>query len=66
MDTHCQGFIYPQAFGAAEDISDRLCIHSNAKITVEISAEDLLSCCEECGMGWVFVRVRPLPYKGQM
>ncbi|XP_046877432.1 cathepsin B-like [Hypomesus transpacificus] len=39
------------AFGAAEAISDRLCIHSNAKITVEISAEDLLSCCEECGMG---------------
>lgn len=39
------------AFGAAEAISDRLCIHSNGKITVEISAEDLLSCCEECGMG---------------
>ncbi|XP_075966443.1 cathepsin B [Anarhichas minor] len=51
------------AFGAAEAISDRVCIHSNAKVSVEISSEDLLSCCESCGMGcnggypsaaWVF------------
>lgn len=41
----------PQAFGASEAMSDRLCIHSNAKISVELSAEDLLSCCEGCGMG---------------
>lgn len=39
------------AFGAVEAISDRLCIHSSAKVNVEISAEDLLSCCDECGMG---------------
>lgn len=39
------------AFGAVEAMSDRLCIHSNAKISVEISAEDLLSCCDLCGMG---------------
>uniref|UniRef100_A0A674BLL3 Cathepsin B n=1 Tax=Salmo trutta TaxID=8032 RepID=A0A674BLL3_SALTR len=39
------------AFGAAEAISDRVCIHSNAKVSVEISSEDLLSCCESCGMG---------------
>uniref|UniRef100_A0A8C4F6C7 Cathepsin B n=1 Tax=Dicentrarchus labrax TaxID=13489 RepID=A0A8C4F6C7_DICLA len=39
------------AFGAAEAISDRLCIHSGGKISLEISAEDLLSCCDECGMG---------------
>ncbi|KAI1895686.1 hypothetical protein AGOR_G00108780 [Albula goreensis] len=39
------------AFGAAEAISDRLCIHSNAKVSVEISAEDLLTCCFSCGMG---------------
>uniref|UniRef100_A0A7N8XYH8 Cathepsin B n=1 Tax=Mastacembelus armatus TaxID=205130 RepID=A0A7N8XYH8_9TELE len=39
------------AFGAVEAISDRLCIHSSGKISVEISAEDLLSCCDECGMG---------------
>uniref|UniRef100_A0A3Q1I8L2 Cathepsin B n=1 Tax=Anabas testudineus TaxID=64144 RepID=A0A3Q1I8L2_ANATE len=39
------------AFGAVEAMSDRICIHSGAKISVEISAEDLLSCCDECGMG---------------
>uniref|UniRef100_A0A4W5RL29 Cathepsin B n=1 Tax=Hucho hucho TaxID=62062 RepID=A0A4W5RL29_9TELE len=39
------------AFGAAEAISDRVCIHSNAKVNVEISSEDLLSCCKSCGMG---------------
>ncbi|XP_076012041.1 cathepsin B [Genypterus blacodes] len=39
------------AFGAAEAISDRVCIHSNAKVRVEISSEDLLSCCHSCGMG---------------
>ncbi|XP_062415547.1 cathepsin B-like [Pungitius pungitius] len=39
------------AFGAVEAMSDRLCIHSGGKISLEISAEDLLSCCEECGMG---------------
>lgn len=42
-----------QAFGAAEAISDRVCIHSNAKVSVEISSEDLLSCCDSCGMGYV-------------
>lgn len=41
----------PQAFGAVEAISDRICIHSGGKISVEISAEDLLSCCDDCGMG---------------
>ncbi|XP_029903112.1 cathepsin Bb [Myripristis murdjan] len=39
------------AFGAAEAISDRICIFSGGKVSVEISAEDLLSCCDECGMG---------------
>uniref|UniRef100_A0A224XGA5 Putative metalloprotease n=1 Tax=Megacormus gertschi TaxID=1843536 RepID=A0A224XGA5_9SCOR len=39
------------AFGAAEAISDRICIASNGKINVEISAEDLLSCCTSCGGG---------------
>ncbi|KAM9317372.1 cathepsin B [Gastrophryne carolinensis] len=40
------------AFGAVEAISDRVCVHSNAKVNVEVSAEDLLSCCgSECGMG---------------
>ncbi|XP_039604384.1 cathepsin B-like isoform X1 [Polypterus senegalus] len=40
------------AFGATEAMSDRICVHSNGKVSVEISAEDLLSCCGfECGMG---------------
>uniref|UniRef100_A0A8C5GUF7 Cathepsin B n=1 Tax=Gouania willdenowi TaxID=441366 RepID=A0A8C5GUF7_GOUWI len=39
------------AFGATEAMSDRICIHSNAKVSVEISAEDLLTCCDDCGMG---------------
>ncbi|KAG1972439.1 cathepsin B isoform 1 preproprotein [Pimephales promelas] len=39
------------AFGAAEAISDRVCIHSNAKVSVEISSQDLLTCCDSCGMG---------------
>lgn len=45
-------FLCPQAFGAVEAMSDRLCIHTNAKVSVEISSEDLLSCCDTCGMGW--------------
>lgn len=47
---------FPQAFGAAEAISDRLCIQSGGKVSLEISAEDLLSCCDECGMGWALNR----------
>ncbi|XP_061621889.1 cathepsin B [Phyllopteryx taeniolatus] len=39
------------AFGAAEAMSDRVCIHSNAKVSVEVSAEDLLTCCDGCGLG---------------
>lgn len=39
------------AFGAVEAMSDRTCIHSNGKVKVEISAEDLLSCCDSCGDG---------------
>uniref|UniRef100_A0A8B9QTA6 Cathepsin B n=1 Tax=Anas platyrhynchos TaxID=8839 RepID=A0A8B9QTA6_ANAPL len=31
------------AFGAVEAISDRICVHTNAKVSVEVSAEDLLS-----------------------
>lgn len=39
------------AFGAAEAISDRICIHTKANDHVRISSEDLLSCCESCGFG---------------
>ncbi|GFR11784.1 cathepsin B [Trichonephila clavata] len=39
------------AFGAVEAISDRHCIHSNGKVNVQISAQDLLTCCSSCGNG---------------
>lgn len=39
------------AFGAAEAMSDRICIHSNQTKQVYISAEDLTACCWECGDG---------------
>ncbi|EGT44629.1 hypothetical protein CAEBREN_31940 [Caenorhabditis brenneri] len=40
------------AFGAAEIISDRICIQSNATQTPIISVEDILSCCGvSCGKG---------------
>jgi len=39
------------AFGAAEAMSDRVCIGSKGNMNIEISAEDLLSCCHSCGMG---------------
>ena len=39
------------AFGAAEAFTDRLCISSNGQHTVDMSAEDLLSCCRTCGNG---------------
>ena len=40
------------AFGAAEAMSDRLCIASGQKNQTRVSTEDLLSCCGfTCGMG---------------
>lgn len=39
------------AFGAVEAMSDRFCIHSKGQVNPHVSAEDLLSCCDECGMG---------------
>ncbi|KAL5112924.1 Cathepsin B [Taenia crassiceps] len=43
------------AFGAAEAMSDRLCIQqqkvSGRAEMVRLSADDLLSCCHDCGMG---------------
>jgi len=38
------------AFGAVEAMSDRICI-KNGGTSVEISAEDLLTCCDGCGDG---------------
>ncbi|GAB6019813.1 hypothetical protein CHUAL_001354 [Chamberlinius hualienensis] len=39
------------AVGAVTTISDRICIHSQGNVQVHISAEDLLSCCGDCGSG---------------
>jgi len=39
------------AFGAAEAMSDRICIASGQTDQTRISTEDLLDCCYSCGMG---------------
>ncbi|MGL4947776.1 MAG: C1 family peptidase, partial [Mycoplasma sp.] len=39
------------AFGAAEVISDRICIVSKQKLQIKISASHLISCCTSCGNG---------------
>jgi cathepsin B len=39
------------AFGAVEAMTDRTCIASNGASTPHLSAEDMLSCCTECGDG---------------
>ena len=39
------------AFGAAETMSDRLCIHSKGELQIRVSALHLLTCCPNCGFG---------------
>lgn len=39
------------AFGAAEAMSDRICIASNGATQTRISAQDITSCCSSCGYG---------------
>jgi len=39
------------AFGAAEVISDRICVASKGATNIMYSAEDILSCCHQCGNG---------------
>jgi len=39
------------AFGAAEAMTDRICIYSNGEYHFHISAEDLATCCSSCGFG---------------
>ncbi|CAH8428691.1 unnamed protein product [Schistosoma turkestanicum] len=39
------------AFGAVEAISDRICIQSHVKRSVELTALDVISCCPDCGFG---------------
>lgn len=39
------------AFGAVEAMTDRICIQSNGQKQTHLSAEDMTSCCDFCGMG---------------
>ncbi|CAG2110434.1 unnamed protein product [Medioppia subpectinata] len=39
------------AFATVEAISDRICIASQGKQQVEVSAENLVACCSACGNG---------------
>lgn len=39
------------AFGAAEAMSDRVCVATHGVHTPILSVEELVSCCDECGMG---------------
>merc|ERR1711881_606219 len=39
------------AFGGSEAFTDRACIQSAGKMQIDLSAEDVLSCCKTCGMG---------------
>jgi len=39
------------AFGGASAMSDRLCIATAGAVAVPLSTEDLVSCCDSCGMG---------------
>lgn len=39
------------AFATVETISDRICIASNQRLTVQISAQELITCCTDCGHG---------------
>lgn len=39
------------AHGAVEAMTDRICIQSNGQKQVHLSAEDMNSCCDSCGMG---------------
>lgn len=39
------------AFGAAEAMSDRICIASGQKMQIRVSAQNILTCCGECGFG---------------
>ena len=39
------------AFGAAETMSDRICIHSGGQLQTRVSAAHLTTCCTACGNG---------------
>ncbi|KAH8856139.1 Cathepsin B-like cysteine proteinase [Schistosoma japonicum] len=44
-------FINKHAVSAVGAMSDRICIQSGGKQSVELSAVDLISCCKYCGSG---------------
>ncbi len=39
------------ALGAAEAMSDRICVASKGQLQTRVSAENILSCCTSCGFG---------------
>jgi cathepsin B len=39
------------AFGAAETMSDRICIKSGQKLQTRVSPQHLVTCCSICGFG---------------
>merc|ERR1712139_46110 len=39
------------AFGASEAMSDRICVASGQTDQRRVSAEHILSCCDDCGNG---------------
>ncbi|PIO69114.1 papain family cysteine protease, partial [Teladorsagia circumcincta] len=39
------------ALSSAAAMSDRLCIATNGAVQVELSGDDILSCCKDCGKG---------------
>ncbi|RUS88238.1 hypothetical protein EGW08_004004 [Elysia chlorotica] len=45
------------AFGAVECMTDRLCIRSKGKTQFHFSAEELLTCCKQCGRGYVWLAI---------
>lgn len=62
------------AFGAVESMTDRICIKSQGKTQFHFSAEDLMSCCKQCGMGceggypaeaWMFYKSEGIVSGGQ-
>jgi cathepsin B len=61
------------AFGAAEAMSDRICIASQGQLQTRISTEHLLACCSTCGdgcnggwptMAWEYWKSHGLPTGG--
>jgi cathepsin B len=61
------------AFGAAEAMSDRICIASKGQLQTRVSTEHLLSCCSSCGYGcnggypgaaWDYFQNKGLPTGG--